>query len=50
MRVGGTSNKSLKNIINKSYEDYRAIRSNNIGGILTLIRKNISKLNQFFVK
>ena len=48
MRVGGASNRSLKNIIKKSKEDYRAIKSNNIGDFLTLIRKNTSKLKQFF--
>ena len=48
MRVGGASNRSLKNIIRKSKEDYRAIRSNNIGNFLTLIKKNTSKLKQFF--
>ena len=48
MRVGGVSNRGMKNIIIKSKEDYRAIRSNNIGGILTLLLKNISKIKQFF--
>tara|TARA_B100001093_G_C26751317_1_gene981279 strand:- start:277 stop:1023 length:747 start_codon:yes stop_codon:yes gene_type:complete len=48
MRVGGASNRSLKNIIKKSKEDYRAIKSNNIGSFLVLIKKNISKLKQFF--
>ena len=48
MRTGGISNRNLKNIIKKSIEDYRAIRSNNVGNFLTLIRKNTSKLKQFF--
>ena len=48
MRVGGESNKSLKNIIRKMKEDFRAIKNNNIGGIFTLIRKNTSKITQFF--
>lgn len=48
MRVGGASNRSLKNVIRKSKEDYRAIRSNNVGNFLTLIKKNTSKLKQFF--
>lgn len=48
MSVGGASNRSLKNIIKKSKEDYRAIRSNNVGNFLTLIKKNTSKLKQFF--
>lgn len=48
MRVGGASNRSLKNIIKKSKEDYRAITGNNVGNFLTLIRKNTSKIKQFF--
>ena len=48
MRVGGASNRSVENIIKKSKEDYRIIRSNNIGSFLTLIKKNISKLKQLF--
>lgn len=48
MQVGGESNKNLKNIAIKMIEDYRAIRKNKIGGILTLILKNTSKIKQFF--
>lgn len=48
MRVGGVSNRSLKNIIKKSKEDYRAIRSNDVGNFITLLRKNVSKIKQFF--
>ncbi len=48
MRVGGKSNKSIKNIINKSLEDFIIIKKNKIGGILTLLNKNYSKLHQFF--
>jgi glycosyltransferase involved in cell wall biosynthesis len=49
MRIGGASNKSLKNIWQKSYEDWLAIRKNNMGGCYTLFMKNISKINQFFL-
>ncbi len=48
MRVGGKSNKSIKNIINKSLEDFIIIKKNKIGGLLTLLTKNYSKLHQFF--
>ncbi len=48
MRLGGASNKSLKNIIRKSREDYIALRNNGVGGLGTLFIKNISKLGQFF--
>lgn len=48
MRIGGASNKSISNIIQKSKEDYRALKKNKVGGIYALTIKNISKLNQFF--
>lgn len=47
MRVGGASNRSLKNIIQKSSEDLRAMKINNFGNIITLAGKNFRKLNQF---
>ena len=49
MRVGGASNRSLKNIFKKTKEDYRAICLNNVGGFITLILKNTSKVKQFFI-
>ena len=48
MRIGGASNKNLKNIAIKMIEDYKAIRKNNSGNIITLILKNTSKIKQFF--
>ncbi|MCF7821237.1 MAG: glycosyltransferase [Mariprofundaceae bacterium] len=48
MRVGGASNRSLKNILRKSYEDYKALKRNHVGGFFALIWKNLSKLPQFF--
>lgn len=45
MSTGGNSNK-LKNIINKMVEDYKIIKENKIGNLLTLIIKNIRKLPQ----
>jgi len=50
MRVGGESNRSLSRILRKSREDYRALRSNNVGGLGTLALKNMSKIGQFFVR
>lgn len=50
MRVGGISNRSLKHIVTKSKEDWRAIRSNKIGGLHTLVWKNLGKVQQFFVR
>jgi glycosyltransferase involved in cell wall biosynthesis len=47
MRVGGASNSSLRNIVRKSREDYRALRRNNVGGVVTLALKNLRKIHQF---
>jgi glycosyltransferase len=47
MATGGASNKSLRNLILKSSEDYKAIRQNKVGGLHTLINKNLSKVGQF---
>lgn len=50
MRVGGKSNRSLKNIMRKSFEDFRALRQVKIGafgGFGALLWKNLSKLLQF---
>jgi len=50
MRLGGTSNKNLKNIWRKSFEDWQALRRNNIGGFLILLKKNLTKIGQFIIK
>lgn len=50
MRIGGTSNKSLNNILLKSIEDYKIIRAYKVGGISTLFYKKISKVPQFFIR
>ena len=50
MRVGGESNQSLRKILRKSREDYRALRRSGVGGIGTLAFKNLSKLGQFVRK
>jgi glycosyltransferase involved in cell wall biosynthesis len=50
MRVGGASNGSINNIINKTKEDYRAIRSNQIGGWFSILIKNTSKIKQLFIR
>ena len=44
MRYGGISSKKL---FLKMREDYKAIRRNRAGGIITLICKNLSKFEQF---
>lgn len=48
MSVGGESNRSLSNIARKSYEDYLVIKRHAIGGVGTLVLKNLRKTNQFF--
>jgi glycosyltransferase involved in cell wall biosynthesis len=48
MRVGGESNRSLSRILRKSREDLRALRKNGVGGVETLVWKNLSKVGQFF--
>ena len=50
MRLGGISNRSLKNILIKVLEDYRAMRKHKVGNIFTLARKTLSKLDQYFKK
>jgi len=50
MRMGGASNKSIFNLIKKTFEDFRIIKKNKVGGLLTLFNKNYSKINQFFHK
>ena len=50
MRTGGASNRSVRNIILKTIEDYRIIRSHNIGGLFSILIKNISKIKQFILK
>jgi glycosyltransferase involved in cell wall biosynthesis len=49
MRVGGESNRSLGRVLLKSKEDLSTIRKNNVGGLGTLMLKNMSKLPQFLV-
>lgn len=48
MQLGGASNKNLKNILIKMKEDLKILKNNNIGGLMSLLLKNIRKLKQFF--
>ncbi|MBI9060861.1 MAG: glycosyltransferase [Marinilabiliaceae bacterium] len=48
MKIGGASNRSIGNIILKSKEDFLALKRNKVGGIYSLVIKNLSKVNQFF--
>lgn len=46
MRLGGVSTRSLGKIRQKMVEDYRALQKNGVGGLFTLVAKNVSKLGQ----
>ena len=51
MRVGGASNRSLKNLILKTREDYKAAKTNNISSPFFAIGlKNLSKIPQWLSK
>lgn len=50
MRIGGTSNNGIKNIIQKSKEDFKAIKKHGFNPYLALFLKNFSKINQFFIR
>ncbi len=48
MRVGGASNKSLKNIVQKSKEDYKAAKTNGLQlPFKVILSKNLSKIPQW---
>jgi len=49
MRVGGESNRSIKNIIRKMKEDVKALKKNKLGNWHTVILKNIIKIPQLFI-
>lgn len=51
MRLGGISNRGLNNILLKTVEDFRAAKLNHTGGLISVLFKNLRKLNQlrFFV-
>lgn len=50
MRVGDTSNRSLRNILLKSREDLRALRGSGVGGVGALVAKNVSRLPRFLAR
>lgn len=47
MRVGGASNRSIRQMIIKSLEDARAMRANGVNPLIALPYKNFSKIPQF---
>lgn len=47
MRIGGASNRSLKNIFLKTKEDIQALKNSDIPWLWAVLIKNFSKLSQF---
>ena len=51
MRAGGASNRSLKNIIEKTKEDFRAAKTNGLNSpFKVILQKNLIKIPQWFKK
>jgi glycosyltransferase len=51
MRAGGLSNRSIRNLLHKSREDYRAWRINELkASVPRVVAKNVSKIPQFFMR
>lgn len=48
MRMGGKSNSSIKNVIQKTKEDKKIMVQNGISPLRGIILKNLSKVQQFF--
>jgi len=48
MKIGGESNRSLGNIIRKTREDIRAMKTNGLNAITGIMNKNLSKIRQLF--
>lgn len=48
MRMGGVSNRSLRNMLQKSREDLEIAGRNLGGGVKTIALKNVSKISQFW--
>jgi len=46
MKIGGNSNKSIRNICIKIIEDYKIIKKNKLNGFISLILKNLQKIKQ----
>lgn len=46
MKIGGNSNKSIKNIFFKMIEDYKIIKKNKLNGFVSLTLKNLQKIKQ----
>ncbi len=47
MRVGGVSNRTMKNVRKKWREDYRAMKKNGFGNLFTLFLKTMRPVAHF---
>lgn len=47
MKTGGESNRSLKNLTQKTHEDIQVLKKNNINFLPAIAWKNLSKISQF---
>ncbi len=50
MWVGEASNRSLRQVLRKNCEDYRALHGNQVGGLGALAVRNVSKLGQLVAR
>ena len=50
MKIGGISNRNMKFIMRKTFEDFKVMRRNQINPFIGIFFKNINKLNQFWIK
>jgi glycosyltransferase len=50
MRMGGLSNRSLSHMPRKSWEDFQALRANQVGGLGALACKVLSKVPQLVLR
>jgi glycosyltransferase len=48
MRLGGISNRSIRNLFEKTLEDMRAMRVHGLNPVVGILGKNLSKVPQFF--
>ncbi len=50
MRIGGASNRSARQILQKSIEDLRIMRAHRLGSVYPLLLKNLTKARQFITQ
>ena len=48
MRIGGLSNRNIRSIIRKTFEDFKVMRNNQINPYFGIFFKTFSKIKQFW--